>query len=208
MSQRLSFVATCAFALVFGVPGQAQDSPSLGDLARQAQKDKSSSPARKVITNEDLPPGSGSGGSGFASGLGQMVQPTAPGNPGAEASAADKLARLESLLNQLDTLDRATLARNVLGGATADFPARSKWEEKLYEAKQIFVAQGRDLIKRAQQIQATAKNLQDTKDPNDPRVKELSKQLQQLIQDGVRIGGTFQGVMEEGKDLAALSSSR
>jgi hypothetical protein len=203
VSRGLSFLVTCAFALVFCGPGHAQDSPSLGDLARQAQKDKTNAPAKKVITNEDLP-----SGSGFASGLGQMAQPPATGNSGSEASAADKLAHLESLLNQLDTMDRTTLARNVLQGAAADFPAWTKWEEKLYEAKQVFVAQGRDLIQRAKQIQVTAKNLQDTKDPNDPRLKELSKQLQQLVQDGVRIGGTFQGVMEEGKDLAALSSSR
>jgi hypothetical protein len=208
MSRSLCLLAACAVALVIGVPGHAQDSPSLGDLARQAQKDKANAPAKKVITNEDLPSGSGSSASGLGTGVGRIAQPPAPGKPSTEAPPTEQLAHLESLLNQLDYMDRATLARNVLQGSTADFPARSKWEEKLFEAKQAFVAQGRDLIKSALQIEATAKTLQDTKDPNDPRVKDLTNRLQQLVQDGVRIGGTFQGVVEEGKDLAGLSSSR
>ena len=40
----------------FCAPGHAQDTPSLGDLARQAQKEKAKDPPKKVFTNDDLPP--------------------------------------------------------------------------------------------------------------------------------------------------------
>jgi hypothetical protein len=207
MPRILSLFPTCALALVFCLPGHAQDSPSLGDLARQAQKDKSNAPATKVITNDDLPSGSGSNASGLGAGLGQIVQPGASGKSGTAPSPADQLARLELVFDKLDSIDRATLAKNVLEGANFDFPGRSKWEEKLFAAKQVFVAQGRDLIRRAGEINAAAKSAQDVHDPNDPRVKDLSNRLKQLMEDGVRIGGTFQGVIEEGKDLASLSTS-
>jgi hypothetical protein len=207
MSRTVRLFPICALALVFCLPGHTQDSPSLGDLARQAQKDKGNVPAAKVITNDDLAPGSGSDASGFGAGLGQIIQPGAPGKPGTAPSPADQLARLESVFDKLDSIDRATLAKNVLEGANVDFPGRSKWEEKLFAAKQVFVVEGRDLIKRAEQINASAKSIQDVHDPNDPRVKTLSNQLQRLMEDGVRIGGTFQGVIEEGKDLASQSTS-
>jgi hypothetical protein len=207
MSRSFRLFPTCALALVFCLPGHAQDSPSLGDVARQAQKDKSNAPATKVITNDDLPSGSGSSAFGLGAGLGQIVPPGAPGKPGTAPSPLEQLARLESLLNQLDSVDRATLAKNVLQGANVDFPGRSNWEEKMFAAKQVFVAQGRDLVKRAVQIDALSKNVQDVHDTNDPRVKDLTNRLQQLVQDVIRISGTFQGVIEEGKDLASLSTS-
>ena len=44
MARNLNLIAACALALVTCAPARAQDSPatspSLGDLARQAQKDK------------------------------------------------------------------------------------------------------------------------------------------------------------------------
>ena len=51
MLRKLCVVSACALALVFCAPGKAQDSspsPSLGDLARQAQKDKANKPAAKA----------------------------------------------------------------------------------------------------------------------------------------------------------------
>ena len=57
MRQIPHLIAACAFALVFSMPGPGQDSPSLGDLARQAQKDKANNAApKKVFTNDDLHP--------------------------------------------------------------------------------------------------------------------------------------------------------
>ena len=58
MPRTLHLLASFALAAALGLPAQGQDSPSLGDLARQAQKDKANAPAaKKVFTNEDLPSG-------------------------------------------------------------------------------------------------------------------------------------------------------
>ena len=220
MPRQLHLFAASAFALLFCLPGRSQDSPSLGDVARQAQaqkdkdkdKDKTSPPAKKVFTNDDFP-SSGSGSSGSAPGLGRVVQPGQPGTPGkpgaaaAPASASDQLERMESLLNQLDSLDRTTLAKNVLEGNDTDFPGRAKWVEELFTAKQVFVAQGRDIMKKANQLQASAKGVQDMQNPNDPRAKDLSNRLQQLMQEASRAGAAFQAVIAKGKDLAGQSAS-
>jgi hypothetical protein len=210
MLPRLSLFATCAFALVFCLPGYAQDSPSLGDLARQAQKDKSNAPAKRVLTNDDLPPASAPGSSGLGgslgTGLGQTGQPTTSGKSGAPSSPSQDLERLEALMNQIDSLDRATLVKNVLQGVDVDFPGRSKWEEKLYAAKLVYASQGHELVQKAKQIVASAEDLKGTQDPNDPRVKDLGNKLKELIRDGVRADADFQAVMLEGRDLASQSS--
>jgi len=205
MARNLWLFAACALVLVFCLPGHGQDSPSLGDLARQAQKDKANAnaqPMSKVITNDDIP-SSTSFGSG--PGLGRVVQPGTPGKPGTAVSPDEQLERMKSLLNELDSLDRATLAKNALQGSETDFPGRAKWEDKLFAAKQVFVSQGRDIMKRAGQLQESAKSVQDAKNPNDPRAKDLSNRLQQLVQQAVQTGAAFQAVVMEGKDLAGQS---
>ena len=210
MPRSLSLLAACALSVVFSLPAYGQDSPSLGDLARQAQKDKSNAPAKKVLTNDDLPSASGSGSSGlggaFGSGLGQDGQVTTSGKPGAPSSPSQDLERLEALMNQIDSLDRATLVKNVLKGVDVDFPGRSKWEEKLYAAKLVYASQGHELVQKAKQIVASADDLRGIQDPNDPRVKDLGNKLKELIRDGVRVDADFQAVMLEGRDLAGQSS--
>ena len=65
MPRSLSLIAACALALVICASARPQvspaTSPSLGELARQAKKDKdkANKPAAKVITNEDMASGSG-----------------------------------------------------------------------------------------------------------------------------------------------------
>ena len=214
MRRTLPLFAACALTLLLGLPGHTQDSPSLGDLARQAQKDKSNAPARKVITNEDLPSGSvmGSSGSGnglggsLSAGLGQSGGSAGTSKSEGAASALQAVERMEGIMKRLDSLDRATLAKNVLQGMDSNFPGRSKWEEKLYEAKQVYVAQGRDLSQRARQILAAANALQGDRDDNDPRVKEVSAQLKDLVRDAVRADSTFQAVILEGRDLAGQAA--
>src|SRR5882672_5138291 len=114
MPRRLSLYITCAFALVFCLPGHAQDSPSLGDLARQAQKDKSNAPSKKVFTNDDLPPGSGSDSLGPTGGLGQFGQPASLGTQGGAFNPSAALDRLEATLDKVASLDRDTLVKNIL----------------------------------------------------------------------------------------------
>ena len=82
MARSLILIAACALALATCASARAQDSqtptPSLGDLARQAQKDKekekANKPAAKVLTNDDLPSGSGGGTAALAAGFGQLAQ--------------------------------------------------------------------------------------------------------------------------------------
>ena len=214
MARSLALIAACALALAICAPSRAQDSPSsspsLGDLARQAQKDKdkANKPAAKVLTNDDLPSSSGGVSSALGGGLGPMAQLPAGSKPGAAPSPAEKLAMMETLLDRVDSLDRATLVRNALQGQDADFPGRAKWEERLFAAKQAYVAQARELLQKARQIVASADGLKGSQDPNDPRVKEMGARLQSLIRDAVRTDSAFQAVMIEGRDLAAQPAAR
>jgi hypothetical protein len=207
----LSLILLSLLALVVSLPAHAQDSPSLGDLARQAQKDreknKGDRPSAKVLTNDDVPSASSGGPAPLGAGLGEIGQPSAESKSGASPSPAEKIAMVEAVMNKLDTLDRATLARNVLQGKDVDFPGRSRWEEKLFAAKQVYVAQGRELVQKARQIVDSAEGLKGNQDPNDPRVKELGAKLQALVHDAVQMDAAFQAVMLEGRDLAGQSGA-
>ncbi len=211
MRRTLTLMAGCALALAACATAKAQDSasptPSLGEIARQAQKDKANKPAAKVFTNDDLTSNSGGSTGALGAGFEQFSQPSSSGKPGAPPSPAEKLAMLETVLNKLDALDRATLARNVLKDKDADFPGRERWEEKLFAAKQDYVAQGRELLQKARQIINSAESLKGDQDPNDPRVKELSAKLESLIHDAVQMDASFQAVMIEGRDLAAQAAA-
>jgi hypothetical protein len=210
MSRRLKLFGACALVFVFCSSGHSQDSPSLGDLARQAQKNKSSASSKKVFTNEDLPSGSAPASPTLVPGLAQSAPPTASANPVAAASPSqsEQLAQMELKLNQLGALDRATLVTNVLQGANPDFPGHAEWEARLLTARQVFVSQGRGQLEKMKQIQSMAQSLNGSQDPNDPRVKDLSDRAKQVVQDAVRTGAAFEAVVLEGRDLAAHSASR
>jgi len=211
MARNLILIASCALILVTCVSARAQDSqassPSLGDLARQAQKDKEKNkadkPVAKVFTNEDLPSSSSGGPTALGAGLGQFAQPPAGSKPGVDPSAAEKLVAMEAFLSQVESLDRATLVHDVLKGNEADFPGRAKWEDRMVAAKQAYVAHARELIQKARQIVASIDGLKGDLDPNDPRVKEVGARVQALVRDGVQTDAAFQAVMIEGRDLAA-----
>jgi len=214
MPRTLPLVAACALTLLLGLPGRSQDSPSLGDLARQAQKNKSNAPAGKVYTNEDLPSGSAMGSSGSGSGIGGSLtaglghsgSSAGTSKPSETPSPMQAVAQMEGFMNQLDSLDRATLVKKILQGVDYDFPGRSKWEGKLFAAKQVYVSQGHALAQKARQLLAATDSLQGNHDDNDPRVKEISERLKELIQDGVRADSTFQAVILEGRDLASQAA--
>jgi hypothetical protein len=208
MQRNLILAAGCALAFTVCAPAQDSSSPapSLGDIARQAQKDKANKPAAKVLTNDDLSSSPAAGTPTFGAGF-EQVAPPGGSKPGASLSPAEKLAMLETVLDKLDTVDRPTLARNVLGSKDVDFPGRDRWEEKLFAAKQAYVTQGRELVQRARQILDSAESLKGNQDPNDPRVKEMGARLQSLIRDAVRMDSSFQAMMIEGRDLAAQASA-
>jgi len=187
MARSYTLFALCALALATCASARAQDSqspaPSLGDLARQAQKDKdkekANKPAAKVLTNDDIH--SSSGG----------------------ISIAEGFEKMQSMLDQLDAMDRATLAKNVLQGNNTNFPGRASWEGKLFTAKQTYVSQGRDALQKAKQLKASVEAMNNVQDPNDPRVKSMAAKLQQIVQESQQAGAAFQAVIAEGRGLAA-----
>jgi hypothetical protein len=213
MARSPILIVACALALVACSSARAQDSqpssPSLGDLARQAQKDKdkdkANKTAAKVLTNDDLPSGSSGDPSALGPGFDQLsMQPQPAGSKtGANPLPAEKLANLEAFIAQVESMDRATLVRSVMKGNDADFPGRAKWEDRLVAAKETYVVQFRELIQKAKQIVADSDSLKGTQDPNDPRVKEMGARLQNLIRDAVQTNAALQAVVIEGRDLAA-----
>src|ERR1700692_187631 len=121
MRRGLYFFATCTLALILCLPGHGQDSPSLGDLARQAQKEKTGAPTRKVFTNDDISSGPGIASSGFGGSLGagpgQAGQTSTSNKAGTPPTPAQAVERMEATMNMIDSLDRATLVKNVLQGS-------------------------------------------------------------------------------------------
>src|ERR1700730_7846755 len=204
MLRNLGFLPASVLVLFFCLPGHGQDSPSLGDLARQLQKEKGNTPGTKTITNDDIP----SASTPSSSAIGEVSNSRVPGKPGPSANPSEKLARIESMPSKIDSLDRAALAKAVLEGVDSNFPGRSQWEQKMYAAKLVYVAQGRDLMQKVKQLQATAQSLQGSRNPDDPRAKDLINKLKELVRDGVRADAAFQAMILEGRDLASQSSSR
>jgi hypothetical protein len=202
MLRKMSFLSASVMILFFCMPGHSQDSPSLGDLARKLQKEKGNTPARKTITNDDIP----SASVPASPVLGEVSNSKVPAKPGASATPPDELARVESLVNKIDSMDRATLMKAVLEGVDFNFPGRSQWEQKMYAAKLAYVSQGRDLIQKAKQLSTSAQSLQGNKNPDDPHVKDLTNKLKELVQNGTRADAAFQAVILEGRDLAGQTS--
>lgn len=207
MQRIANFIAACLVVLVLIAPGHAQDSPSLGDLARQAQKNKTNAPAKKVLTNDDISSGSSSGAGFASSGLGSIASPAAahgtPSAPGATPPPEQAAGQLEAFINKIAALSRAELVKGALQGVDTDFPGRGEWEQKLLSARQEYVAYGRELLQKAQQIQASTESLKGIQDPNDRRLKDLNNRMKSLIQDGTTLDAAFQAVILEGRDMAS-----
>src|SRR5215469_6127459 len=124
-SSRFLAALSLALGLFLTLPARAQDSQSLGDLARQAQKDKekdkASKPAAKVITNEDMP--SNSATSGAAGPLASGLAPASQAGASSNLSPSEKLAQLEKVMDIIGSLDKATLVRTALQDKSGvDFP--------------------------------------------------------------------------------------
>ena len=204
MLRKMSFLALLAWVLIPSTPGYAQDQPSLGDVARQARKDKEKNAAqpKRVITDDNLPSSKPLGG------LGDLGSSKNAGDGIAMARGSEALDRAETALNKLDPLDRATLAKAALLDNDVDFPNRPRWEDKLYSAKQQYVSHGHELFQQMRQIMADVQSLQSSQggqrklSSDDPRAQELLRRLQEIVQDAVRTENAYQSVVMEGWDLA------
>jgi hypothetical protein len=208
---RLSFLAALFWLAISSTPAFAQDQtqdqtqPSLGDIARQARKDKEKNAAKPktVITEENLP--SSKGLDGLA--LGDLNSPQSGSDGSAMSKALSRLAEAESALNKLDTLDRATLAKVVLMDNDVDFPSRRNWEERLYSEKRHYVSHERELLVEIKQALAQAQSWKASQggqklDPNDLRVQQLKGRVTEIIQDAIRTEQDYRAVVMEGWDLA------
>jgi len=202
--RKMSFLAALTWVLIPSAPGYAQDQPSLGDVARQARKDKEKNTAQRkaVITDDSLPSSKALGG------LGDLGSSKSAGDGSALAKGVEALDRAETALNKLDPMDRATLAKAALLDNDVDFPNRPRWEDKLYSAKQQYVSHGRELFREMRQVLGDVQSLQSSQggqkklSPDDPRAQELLRRLQDIVQDAVRTENAYQSVVVEGWDLA------
>ncbi len=95
MLRKMSFLAALTWVLIPSAPGYAQDQPSLGDVARQARKDKekNNTPPKKVITDDSLPSSKALGG------LGDLGSSKSAGDGSAMAKGLEALDRAETALN-------------------------------------------------------------------------------------------------------------
>lgn len=216
MSRKMSFGLALAGSLLLSASSYAQDpQPSLGDVARQARKDKENkAPAKNVITEDTLPSaknlpgfslgsfGGNSSGGGSGSGAGSASGGSAP----AMANAYAKLDEAEVALSRVAPMDRTTLARQALQGDTTNFPGRADWENRLYDAKQTYVSHGRDLLRETRQLlgqaEAMERSGQAKAGASDPRVQSILQRLQVVMQDANHTEAAFEAIILEGKDLA------
>jgi hypothetical protein len=203
MLRKMSFLAVFACVLILSTPGYSQDQPSLGDVARQARKDKEKKAAqpKTVVTDDDLPSSKALGG------LSDLGSSRSAGDGSAMPRALEGLDRAESALNKMDPMDRTALAKAALLDNDFDFPGRSRWEDKLYSAKQQYVSHGRELFREMRQILADVQTLRSQGEqtkvgPDDPQAKELLRRLQEIVQDAIRTENAYQSVVVEGWDLA------
>jgi hypothetical protein len=201
--RKMSFLAVLTWVLTPLTPGYAQDQPSLGDVARQARKDKEKNGAqpKTVITEDNLPSSKPLGG------LSDLGSSKNAGDGSSMAKGLEALDRAEAALNKLDPLDRSTLAKAALLDNDVDFPNRPRWEDKLYSAKQQYVSHGRELFQQMRQIMKDVRSLtsqggQRKLSSEDPRAQELLRRLQDIMQDAVRTENAYQSVVMEGWDLA------
>ena len=206
MLRKMSFLAGLLWVLIPSAPAWSQDQPSLGDVARQARKDKEKNKAQaaKVITDDTLL--SSKGLSGLA--LGDLGSAPGSDQGGAMARALAGLEQAEGALNKLGPMDRATLAKAALLENDVDFPNRRSWEDRLYAAKEQYVSHGRELFREMRQILADAQSLKASQDgqkklsPDDPRAQQMLRRIQEIMEDAVRTDRAYQSVVVEGWDLA------
>ncbi len=208
--------APCGFA-------QTQDAqPSVADAARAAaaaKKDKDKSGAAKTVITEDSLGSGAAATSSKASGATTAAGTTtasgataAAGDAGGSANAASldaawaRLQATEATLDRFEPLGKSEVAATVLGGNTADFPGRAEWEEKMYAEKTTYVARSRQLIQAMKEalLMMAQMNSGDQKlSSHDPKVMSLARKTTQLMQLAQQTEAEFQGVVSEGKALAA-----
>src|SRR3954471_8045937 len=196
----------------------AQDQPqSLGDVARQNRKDKdkNAAPAKTVLNDDNFASGKSSSGtsassSAAAAGLSGISAPSAPGNSGDDSPMGKAWAGIgnaEGALDKLVPLDRSALAHVVLENNDVDFPGRRAWEERMYVAKEHYVAHSRQLLEEMKDLMQNAQAMQSGSAKTDsPQAQGMMGRAQSLLSDAQNTESAFKGVMQEGIDQAKQAS--
>jgi hypothetical protein len=186
-------------------PSQPQAPPSLGDVARQARKDREKNAAKPktIITDDTFPSNNGLSGAGLA----DLSSPKSSVGDGSMANALAKVEEAEAELKQLDALDRTSLAKVVLLDNDVNFPNRRAWEDKLFAAKQHYVSHEGELIVELKKMMAQVESWKSAQgsqklDPSDPRAQQLKSRITEIIQDALRTEQNYRAVVMEGWDLA------
>lgn len=214
---------TVMFTVPSGIARPQDAQPSVADAARAAaaakkDKDKNSA-AKTVITDDSMgsgaamsskASGSGAAGAGTALAASSSASGDASGGGMNSASLDEAWARLqatEASLDKLEPLGKSEVATTVLGGNSADFPGRAEWEEKMYAEKTTYVVRSRQLIAAMKEallrMAAMSSGDQKVTSSNDPKVVSLTRKTGQLMQLAQKTEAEFQGVIGEGRALAA-----
>jgi hypothetical protein len=199
--RKLSLLAVLAGAMVPWTASHGQEQqPSLGDVARQARKDKekNSLPSSKTVGGLGLPD------------LGDAKPAATAGSTDPVAEGWAGLERAQAALNKLEPMDRATLAKAALQGNNVDFPNRRNWEERLFSAKQVYVSHSRELVGEMKQLLEAGQSLhsQGSVASDDPRVEQLTSVGQRVLQDATQTEASFKAIILEGQDLAKQAKPR
>lgn len=215
MLRRLTVLTVFFGALTFSASAFAQDQPSLGDVARQARKDKENSTVKsKTVVTEDTMPARASGSSALSG-----LDVATAGSPSASGASDDPLAQAtakfneaEADYNRLDSLDQANLAKVALAeDCEVQFPSRASWEVKLWAAKGAYVTHMRSIIADLKQLTTEAQGWKGPNgklDPNDPRVQAMRRKMQSALQDASQSDARFEEVVSEGVALARAAKQR
>ena len=196
-------------------PVRAQDQPqSLGDVARQNRKDKekNATPPKKVLTDDNFGAAGKSDGTTVAAtgaavpDLSSLAAPGTSGKAGDEspmAKAWNGIGRAQDSLDRLAPLDRASLAKVVLEGNDVNFPNRRAWEEKLFIAKERYVAHSRQLLGEMKDLLTNAQSMRDANGgarvgTDNPQAQQLIGRAQQVMNDAKVTEAEFKAVMDEG----------
>lgn len=210
MQRRFAFVVIVSIAFMTPLRAQDPQQQSLGDVARQARKAKEEkakdrAASRNVFTDDNFSTSRTS-----SSAVAEIKRLDNPQVSLEErfATARRSFDAAERQLSLVESMDRATLAKLALEGRSGDFPGRAAWEQKLFDAKQFYVAHGRDLLRESRGILSDLESLSASAKPNasDPRFQEELHRLREIMQDAFQTEANFQSVVLEGQTLAKQSS--
>src|SRR5262249_21224567 len=188
-------ILVTAFVGVFLTPSDpvyAQDqAQSLGDVARQNRKDKekNATPVKTVLNDDNFGSGKSSGGtsassSAAAASLSGLSAPGKSGDDSPMGKAWAGIGNAEGALDKLAPLDRSLLAHVVLEGNDVDFPDRRAWEEKMFIAKEHYVAHSRQLLDEMKDLMQNAQAMQAGSAKADgPQAQGLLSRAQSLLSD-------------------------